>query len=372
MPLKMSPKWAGKVLEETADANKDLATGLALGTGLTGGMAAGSGKIDAKQLAGDIVGAGGQELLEYGVKKAFSKQAAGIIAKQATTQAVQKAAITTGTKVVAKQIAQQTAVAAVRTTITTAAKTAATTAAKAAMAMAGGPIGLALLLISLTLGFMDMFWNPWKNYFNKDLNEMVDQLNEEATKQYSHLGFSYPTTMKPNIMPQTEEEVTAFWKEVGEYLSDRNLLLPQQAYAQVLTRINDMDSHRARKFHFTNAHLRLLQSGATQFQTQEQEANWNQIKDITEASRLKNEMSDKMAQYLFISVTQEDIKTNRTQLMLYTSILYKKGIILPPSERGVLTDIKQYFQVYWFRFLFYISLFISIVFSIIFYRIFKK
>lgn len=372
MPLKMNPKWAGKVLEETADANKDLATGLVLGTGFAGGMGASSGKIDGKQLAGDIVGAAGQELVEYGVKKAFQKQAAGIIAKQVTTQALEKAAVTTGTKVVAKQIAQQTTAAALRTTITSAAKTGASALAKTALAMAGGPIGLALLLISLTLGFMDMFWNPWKNYFNKDLDEMVDQLNEEATKQYSHFGFSYPTTMKPNITPQTEEDVNAFWTEVGAYLSDRNLILPKQAYAQVLARINDMDDHRARKFKITNAHLQLLQSGVNKFQEQEQEANWNQIKDITEASRLKNEMSDKMAQYLFISVTQEDIKTNRTQLMLYTSILYKKGIILPPSERGVLTDIKQYFQVYWFRFLFYISLFISIVFSIISYRIFKK
>lgn len=375
MRLKMSSKWAGKIAEETADAKKDAIIGTVLGAGLAGGMAgaaAGSGKFDAKQLAGDVVGATGQELLEYGVKKAFSKQAAGVIAQQAGAGAVKQAAASTATKVVAGQIAKQTAATAVRTTITTATKTAASTAAKAALAMAGGPIGLALLLISLTLGFMDMFWNPWKNYFNKDLDEMIGQINDEATKQYKIFGYSYPTTMKPNITPETEDETKAYWQEVKEYLRDRNLILPQEAYEQLLRRIDDMNSYRSRRYEITAAHLQLLQSGITSFQEQEQESNWSQIKDITEASRLKNEMADKMAHYVFISVTQEDIKTNRTQLMLYTALLYKKGVILPPSQRSAWTDVKQYFEVYWFRFLFYTSLLVSIVFSSIFYSVFAK
>lgn len=372
MPLKMSPKLAGQVLEETADAASDLKWGAAIGTGLAVGIGLGTGS-DAKQLAADVVGAGGQELLEYAVKKGLQKQATGILAKQASAGVVKQAMTTTATKVVAGQVAKQTTAAALRSTLVSGAKMVGGGLAKAALAMAGGPIGLALLLISLTLGFMDMFWNPWKNYFNKDLDDMMNELNNSASSQFKAMGYTYPTTIKPNISPETKEEIEEYQKELSAYLTDRNLIMPEQAYVQLVNRLNDMKDYRARRFDLTDAHLELLRTeGTSKFAQQEEDASSQQRRDFVEASRMKNQIADKMSHYVFISVTQEDIKTNRTQLMLYTSLLYKKGIILPPSERGVLTDIKQYLQVYWFRFVFYICLFVSIVFSIIFYRTFKK
>jgi hypothetical protein len=319
-----------------------------------------SGKVDAKQLAGDIIGIGGQELIEYGVKNALGKQATGILAQQASSTAVKQAAT---------QAAKQAAAAGIRTTLTTAAKTGASLAAKTALSLAGGPIGLALLLISLTLGFLDMFWNPWKNYFNKDLQEMLDQINDSATQHFKLQDATYPITIKPNIKPETEEEQKEFTKELVQYLRDRNLILPEEAFKQLTKRLDDYEQFRMRKVQLSEAHLAILQGAATQFQAQEQAANWQQITDITEAAQLKNKISDKMSHYLFVSMTQEDIQTNRTQLLLYTALLYKKGLILPPSQRTIFTDIKQYIQVYWFRLIFYLSCIISIIFSIVFYNL---
>jgi hypothetical protein len=359
--VKFSASTLGKITEEGAEAGKGALVGTGLGIGITGIMTGASGSVDAKQLSGDIIGAGAQELLEYGLKKAFSKQATGILAQQASSAAVKQAAETVGT-----QIAKQAASTGIRTTITTAAKSAATTAAKTAMSMAGGPIGLALLLISLTLGFLDMFWNPWKNYFNKDLQEMIDQFNQLATQQFKLQGATYPITLKPNIKPETEQEQIEFTKDLIQYLKDRNLILPEEAFKQLTKRLDDYEQFRMHKVQLSEAHIAILQGTASQFQAQEQASNWQQIKDITEASQLKNKISDKMSHYLFISLTQEDIQTNRTQLLLYTALLYKKGIILPPSQRSIFTDIIQYFQIYWFRIFFYLSI-ISIIFSILLY-----
>ena len=366
--VKFSASTLSKIAGEGADAGTDALVGTGLGVGLTSIMTGVSGKVDAKQLSGDIVGAGGQELLEYGIKKAFSKQATAALSTQLSSSALKQAATQTG-KIVGTQITKQVATAGIRATITTAAKTGAATAAKAAMAMAGGPIGLALLLISLTLGFLDMFWNPWKNYFNKDLQEMLDQINDSATQQFKLQNATYPITLKPNIKPETEDEQAEFEKELVQYLRDRNLILPSEAFKQLTKRLDDYEQFRMRKVQLSEAHMRILESAATQFQSQEQAANWQQITDITEASQLKNKISDKMTNYLFISMTQEDIQTNRTQLILYTALLYKKGLILPPSQRTIFTDIKQYVQVYWFRLLFYLSCIISIIFSIIFYNL---
>jgi hypothetical protein len=331
---------------------KDALVGTGLGVGLTGIMTGISGKVDAKQLSGDIIGAGGQELIEYGVKKAFSKQATGILAQQASSTAVKQAAAT-----------------GIRTTITTAAKAGAATAAKAAMAMAGGPIGLALLLISLTLGFMDMFWNPWKSYFNKDLQEILDQLNDSATQHFKLQDATYPITIKPNIIPQSAEELEELQKEVQQYLKDRNLISPEEGLVQLTKRLDDYEQFRVRKVQLSEAHLEILSGATTQFQLTEQAANWQQITDTVEASQIKNKIADKLANYIFISMTQEDIQTNRTQLLLYTALLYKQGLILPPSQHTIFTDIKQYVQVYWFRLIFYLSCIISIIFSIVFYNL---
>lgn len=350
--VKLSASTLGKIAKEGEEAGTDALTGGLLGGGIAGIMTGTSGSVDAKKLSGDIIGAGGQELLEYGIKKALSKQATSLLAKQVSSATLQQAGA---------QVAKQVASAGIRTTISSATKLSAGIVAKTAVSLAGGPIGLALLLISLTLGFMDMFWNPWKNYDNKDLKEMIDGLNTAAKKQFEIQGFTYPMTIKPNIQPQTEVELNEFKNDQIQYLKDRNLILPQEALEQLTKRLDDYDQYRMRKVVLGRQYIKILEQTASQFQTQEQAADWEQIKSTVEASQLKNTISDKMANYLFISITQEDTQTNRTQLLLFTALLYKKGLILPPSQRTILTDIKQYIQVYWLRLLFYLSCIISII-----------
>lgn len=337
-----------------SDNAKDLAIGIALGGGISGIIA--GVRNDPSSLAGDIVGATGQEVIEYGVKRQLGKQTTGILAKEASKKATQKAAQVVGTKI---------AETAVRTTITTSIKTAGTIGgrlASSSLALMGGPIGLAILLISLTLGLLDIFWNPWKNYFNKDLNEILDQLNEEAVKQYRLQGKIYPLEHKPVIEPQTEKEWEDFQKDVKQYFIDRNLVYPVAAFVNVKNRVDDYSQNRMRKMAISDTHMSILSGAKNKFQNKTFVDNFNELSDITNSMRAKNEFADKMTQYVYLRMTNEDIQTERTTLLLYTSLLYKKGYILPPSERNLWVNIRQYLEVYWFRIIFY---FLSIVVSVI-------
>lgn len=348
-------------LAKLSDEAVDLGVGVGLGAGISGTMAGIT--RDPSSLAGDIVGATGQELLEYGIKRAFAKQATGAIAKQVGATAAKEAG-----KVVAKQAAQ----AAVKTTITTAIKTAGSTAgrlASSSVALMGGPIGVAILLISLTLGFLDMFWNPWKNYFNKDLDDLVNNLNEEAEKQYRLQGYKYPIQIKPNIMPETEEEMEEFRKDMRQYFTDRNLISPEEAYFNLKQRLDDYSQYRTRQYAISAKHMSILGGAVNKFQEQTFVDNWKELSDTANAMRAKNEFADKMSQFIYLRMTNEDIQTERTTLLLYTALLYKKGYILPPSERTVWVDIRQYLEVYWFRFIsYFLSLTVSIIVGLYFFN----
>lgn len=348
-------------LAKLSDEAVDLGVGIGLGAGISGTMAGIT--QDPSSLAGDLVGATGQELLEFAVKKQFGKQAAGMVAKQVSTTAAKEAG-----KVVAKQVAQT----AVKTTITTAIKTAGTTAgrlASSSVALMGGPIGVAILLISLTLGFLDMFWNPWKNYFNKDLDELVGKMNEEAEKQYRLQGYKYPIQIKPAIMPETEEELEEFRRDVKQYFIDRNLVFPVDAFVNVKKRVEEYSQYRTRQYAISARHMSILGGAVNKFEQQTFVDNWKELSDTANAMRAKNEFADKMSQFIYLRMTNEDIQTERTTLLLYTALLYKKGYILPPSERTLWVDIRHYLEVYWFRFIsYFLSIVVSVIVGLYFFR----
>jgi hypothetical protein len=337
-----------------SDEAKDLGIGIGLGAGISGTIA--GIRNDPSSLTGDLVAVTGQELIEYGVKKQFGKQATGMVAKQVGTTAAKESA-----KVVAKQVAQ----AAVKTTLTTTIKTAGVAAgrlASSSVVLMGGPIGVAILLISLTLGLLDIYWNPWKNYFNKDLDEVLGKLDEEAEKQYRLQGYKYPIQIKPAIIPETEEELEEFKRDVRQYFTDRNLVFPVNAFVNVKKRVEDYSQYRTRKYAISAIHKSILGGAVNTFQNKTFVDNWNELSDTANAMRAKNQFADQMSQFIYLRMTNEDIQTERTTLLLYTALLYKKGYILPPSERTLWVDIRQYLEVYWFRFIFY---FLLIVVSII-------
>ena len=117
-------------------------------------------------------------------------------------------------KDVAQSIAQEVAEKAI---VQTASKTVASLGAKASASSAAGPIGWAVMIIQLTFAALDMLWNPFQSYYNKDLAQMKETIDVSIRKQFLENGSDYPLEIKPSVMPSTDEEIDEYYKLKKEY-----------------------------------------------------------------------------------------------------------------------------------------------------------
>ena len=90
-------------------------------------------------------------------------------------------------KDVAQSIAQEVAEKAI---VQTASKTVASLGAKASASSAAGPIGWAVMIIQLTFAALDMLWNPFQSYYNKDLAQMKETIDVSIRKQFLENGLA--------------------------------------------------------------------------------------------------------------------------------------------------------------------------------------
>lgn len=90
-----------------------------------------------------------------------------------------------------------------------------------------GPVGWAILAIQLAFAVIDILWNPFATYFNKDLAEIKESMDASIRKQFLEYGSEYPLEIKPNIMPTTEQELTEFRKYIKEYYDNNGLILSE-------------------------------------------------------------------------------------------------------------------------------------------------
>lgn len=294
-------------------------------------------QIDKTQLGADIVNAGITESIEYGLKTKQAKKIAGTLASKVKSTTLFKTLQKTGTAV--SKLGTKVATSAVGKTVSSTATRVATTTVGKGVAMAGkgaaflakgllnllgGPIGLALLLIEVTFSLIDALWNPFQTYYNKDLAEYKQLIESGIRKEFQQLGRAYPFEVKPNIQPETDEEVKEYWGYYDEYLTDRGLVSAEEVKSILDAQRNIAKINRMKRF--TTA--RYVQLSTMQvFDEQEYWAN-----------------------YIVVSMTETDNMTQRSILMLLTAALYKKGLI-SRARRTVFRDISDYLDVYWPRIL---------------------
>lgn len=294
-------------------------------------------QIDKTQLGADIVNAGITESIEYGLKTKQAKKIAGTLASKVKSTTLFKTLQKTGTAV--SKLGTKVTTSAVGKTVSSTATRVATTTVGKGVAMAGkgaaflakgllnllgGPIGLALLLIEVTFSLIDALWNPFQTYYNKDLAEYKQLIESGIRKEFQQLGRAYPFEVKPNIQPETDEEVKEYWGYYDEYLTDRGLVSAEEVKSILDAQRNIAKINRMKRF--TTA--RYVQLSTMQvFDEQEYWAN-----------------------YIVVSMTETDNMTQRSILMLLTAALYKKGLI-SRARRTVFRDISDYLDVYWPRIL---------------------
>jgi hypothetical protein len=92
-------------------------------------------------------------------------------------------------------------------------------------------VELAIIVFQVTGMIIDMFWDPFKTYFNKDLDEMKETVDASVRKQALKRGYEYPLDVKPNVMPQSQEKEDEYMEYINTYYIN-NSLIPLELAAQ--------------------------------------------------------------------------------------------------------------------------------------------
>ncbi len=174
----------------------------------------------------------GKATLKYGTKAGKIAKEEGVsiamggydVSQQADAETVTKSVVQTGVSI-AEDVLEQVAV-------KVAVKSAASFGGKMAAYATAGPIGWALMIAQLTLAVLDIFWNPFKNYYNKDLVQLKDTIDSSIRKQFLENGADYPLEIKPNIIPTTDPEFEEYYKLKKEYYDNNGLISSEEVVTE--------------------------------------------------------------------------------------------------------------------------------------------
>jgi len=96
--------------------------------------------------------------------------------------------------------------------------------AKMSASSAAGPVGVAVAIIQATFALLDILWNPFQSYYNKDLAQMKETIDLSIRKQFLETGSDYPLEIKPSVMPSTDEEIDEYYRLKKEYYENNGLI----------------------------------------------------------------------------------------------------------------------------------------------------
>lgn len=269
-----------------------------------------------KKTGGNVITKLGEKLTESAAKKVGSKLAA----KLATKVGTQAASL--GAKIGATAQATLTAGAA------------------AAPATGGLSMVAAAVITILQIGLavMDMLWDPWKNYFNQDLDELKNSLDDSLRDAFKENGANWPMEIKPAFFI-SDEDVALYQELVQQYYDDRGIISKEIAIAEEQRILALQQVRRTRKLY-----------------TVDEEGNVNSSQPIFQAVALNSSTQQNMALLIASAAAIKKGYTSEEYRQTYSPRVTE----LIEYERPWYHSIVQYIKSQW------ISLIISTVcFSLI-------
>lgn len=364
--------------------SKNLLFGTAINTGMTGYSLSQSGG-DAKAIAGDLVGFSGNmgiDILEEkavdSVKKnvklntkfnnavsnvkaklnikpkppnppkpptqsltASMKKFGGNVIKNLGEKLTQKAAQQVGSKLasrLAMKVGTQVASFGAKLGATA---TGTMTAAAAAAPATGGlsmVVAAAIMVLQIGMAVFDMLFDPWKNYYNKDLDELKDSLDDGLRDAFKENGANWPIEIKPAFFI-SDEDVALYQELVQQYYDDRGIISKEIATAEEQRILALQQVRRTRKLY-----------------TVDEEGNVNSSQPIFQAVALNSSTQQNMALLIASAAAIKKGYTSEEYRQTYSPRVTE----LIEYERPWYHSIVQYIKSQW------ISLIISTVcFSLI-------
>lgn len=112
-----------------------------------------------------------------------------------------------------------------------AATTAGTTLAVGAATGPGIIIAIAAIIAQVLGGILDGAWNPFKNYFNRDLADIRKSYDEAIKNQMINLGMNWPIEVKPDLIGTllgNEDNIKEYQKYLKQYYDDNQLISEEE------------------------------------------------------------------------------------------------------------------------------------------------
>ena len=95
-----------------------------------------------------------------------------------------------------------------------------------------GPIGLVIMAFQICGAILDAAWDPFKNYFNSDLETMRLGIIDSLKVAYKEADMNYPIETKPDILSSLSDPNSAEYKEyinlMDTYLTDRGFITSEE------------------------------------------------------------------------------------------------------------------------------------------------
>jgi len=119
-----------------------------------------------------------------------------------------------------------------------------------------GPIGWAIMGVQMIGALLDTFWDPFKNYFNSDLETMRLGIIDSLKVAYKEAGMNYPIETKPDILSGLSDRDSAEYKEymdiMDTYLADRGFITSEEVRIEEEYFLALKTIRRQRKLYRTN------------------------------------------------------------------------------------------------------------------------
>lgn len=117
-----------------------------------------------------------------------------------------------------------------------------------------GPIALVVIAAQLVGALLDSLWNPFKNYFNSDLETMRLAIKSELKKAYNQENVNWPLEVKPDFLsglnsksPDYQKTIKEFQDYIQEYYDDKGLITKEAALEEENILIDIIKMKRRRR-----------------------------------------------------------------------------------------------------------------------------
>ena len=164
----------------------------------------------------------------------------------------------------------------------TGAKTAGATLAAGAATGPGIIAAVAIVVLQIVGQIIDSAWNPFKNYYNSDLDSIKESIDSQIKEELDRQRLAWPLEVKPNIYsflspddPNYEKNIKEFQDNIKQYYDNNGLITTEDVLKEenIFTTILQLRRENKKFIRDENGNLRLVDPTLSTIKLQDSDNN---------------------------------------------------------------------------------------------------